>query len=224
MRFSVDKERKHHMDKLIIVGAGGFGRELLQWCKDINKIKPTWAIQGFLDDDLDALAEYPCDYKVIGRISDWNPAPDERFVIAIADPQTKKRIVESMVSKGAEFVSVIHPTAMIGEFNQIGKGIVMYPYARITVNAVVGDYVTILDQTVIGHDAYIGNYTTMYGSVGINGHVQIGDCVVIGSHATTVPSVKVGNNSYVGAGGVVVSDIREGVKVVGVPAKRILPA
>jgi hypothetical protein len=59
------------MQELIIVGAGGFGRELLQWVKDINKVKQKWIIRGFIDDNLKALDNYECDYNIIGGIEDW---------------------------------------------------------------------------------------------------------------------------------------------------------
>jgi len=59
------------MKEIIIVGASGFGRELLQWIKDINKIENRWIIKGFIDDNLSALDNYKCDYKVIGKVREW---------------------------------------------------------------------------------------------------------------------------------------------------------
>lgn len=210
------------MKKLIIIGAGGFGRELLQWCKDINRRIPTWIIKGFIDDNLHALSGYECDYTVIGSISEWIPADDEVFAIGIAAPETKRKVVEGLLSKGAVFTSVVHPTACVGDFSTIGNGVILYPSSRVTVNAYVGNYVVILDQTVIGHDASVGDYTTICGSSSINGHVSIGNEVFIGSHAAIVPEKRIGNNAYVGAGSVVVSNVKESVKVFGVPARRMM--
>ena len=205
---------------LLIIGASGFGRELLQWVKDINKLKNTWNILGFLDDNLKALEGYACDYTVVGKIQDWEPKESEHFVIAIADPVIKERIVNSLEEKGANFVSIIHPTALIGEFNEIGRGVVIYPYADITVNARIGDFVSLLGSK-IGHDVVIGNFTTVCGSCGINGHAVLGDKVFIGSHVVVAPGKKVGDGAYVGNGSVVISNIRSGYKVFGNPAKRI---
>ena len=59
------------MKKIIIVGAGGFGRELLQWIKDINaqsKSGGVWEIVGFIDDDLHALDGVEVDYPIVGSI------------------------------------------------------------------------------------------------------------------------------------------------------------
>lgn len=209
------------MKKLVIVGAGGFGRELLQWCKDINAIEKKWEIWGFLDDNMDALAGCPCDVKVIGAIEEWQPKEDEVFALAIADPDTKARVTQKLEKRGAVFVPVVHPTAHIGEFNRIGKGVVMYPNAGVTVNVGIGDFVTILDNTSIGHDAMLGDFTTVCASCGINGRVEVGSRTFVGCNVSTIPGVKIGGGCLVGAGSVVVSNIRDKMHVFGNPAKRM---
>ena len=209
------------MKKLIIVGASGFGRELLQWCKDIQKEEKKWDIMGFLDDNLLALDGYDCDYKVIGTIDEWCPSEDQVFALAIADPKTKETVVKKLEGRGAEFISVIHPDARVGEFNKLGKGLVLYPNARITVNVTIGDYVTVLDNTSIGHDAFIGDYTTISASCGINGHVQVGKYSYFGCNASTIPSIKIGDECHIGVGSMVVNNIKAGMHVFGNPAKRI---
>ena len=148
------------MQDIIIIGASGLGREVLQWIKDINKVSLTWNVLGFIDDKLDALDGIECDRKVLGTIKDWQPQDNEHFVLAVAKPEWKVNITQKMEHKGARFVSIIHPTALISDFTTIGKGIVVYPYAKINVNSKVGDYVTLLGST-IGHDAEVGKYTTI---------------------------------------------------------------
>lgn len=209
------------MRNLIIVGAGGFGRELLQWCKDIRKIKREWDIMGFIDDNLEALDGYPCDYKVLGRINEWKPTEDQVFALAVADPKTKKNIVRELAKREAKFISVIHPDARVGDFNKLGNGLILYPNARITVNVTIGDFVTILDNTSIGHDAVIGDYTTISASCGINGHVKVGKYSYFGCNASTIPGIQIGDECHIGVGSVVVNHIKPGMHVFGNPAKRI---
>ena len=60
------------MTEIIIVGAGGCGREVVNWIEDINKIEPTWNILGFLDDNRKALYDFPSRYQVIGSIKTTN--------------------------------------------------------------------------------------------------------------------------------------------------------
>ena len=208
------------MQDLIIVGASGLGREVLQWTKDINKVNPAWNILGFIDDNTDALDGIECDYGIIGTIRDWQPKENEHFVMAIAKPEWKAKISQFLEAKGAQFVPIIHPTAIISDYTKIGKGIVVYPYAKINVNSIVGDFVTLLGST-IGHDATVGDYTTICGTCNINGHAVIGNNVFIGSHAVVAPGKRVGDSSYVGNGSVVISNIKAGYTVFGNPAKRI---
>ena len=145
------------MDKIYIVGAGGFGRELLQWIKDINSVKPTWEIGGFLDNRLDALEGIECDYSVVGRNSDWTPKEGEVFAMAIATPKDKELRVKELKEKGAYFPPIIHPTATVTPFSHYGEGLIMFPYAKLSVNSTVGDFVTILPScTSIGNGAVIG--------------------------------------------------------------------
>lgn len=209
------------MKQLIIVGAGGFGRELLQWCKDIQQVNKEWDILGFIDDNLSSLDEYECDYKVIGTIKEWQPNDNQVFALAIADPKTKASTIARLEERGANFVSIIHPDARIGNFNTLGKGLVLYPNARITVNVTIGDYVTVLDNTSIGHDAVIGDFTTISASCGINGHVQVGQFSYFGCNASTIPNIKIGENCHIGVGSMVVNNIKSGMHVFGNPAKRI---
>lgn len=208
------------MKNLIIVGAGGFGRELLQWVKEINKEEHKWNIKGFIDDNVHALEGYQCDYKVIGQIKTWEPHEDECFACAIAHPKTKECVVTGLIKRGACFVNVIHPKALIGEFNEIGEGVILYPKASLTVNIKIGDYVTILSSG-IGHDVTIGDYSTISSNCGINGKVNIGKRVFIGSNAVIIPSRKIGDDAFISAGSVVVSNIKANTKVIGNPAKRL---
>ena len=206
------------MKDLIIVGAGGFGRELLQWVKDINAQTPTWNIKGFLDDNDKALDGFECDYNVIGSIKDWKPLDNEVFALAIGNPETKVRVVEIITSKGGNFVDVIHPTASISSFCKTGKGLVMYPNTRLSPNVVIGDYVTLLSGA--GHNAEVGDYSTISSYCDITGGVKLGKKVFFGSHVTVVPERKIGDSVFAAAGSVIMTNIHAGNRVMGNPAKK----
>jgi len=209
------------MKDLIIVGAGGFGRELLQWVKDINSINKKWMIKGFIDDNPSALAGLECDYAVIGSIKDWQPNNNEVFACAIAKPSIKEKVVTSLKLKGASFDSIIHPTSVIGDHNKIGEGLVAYPNSFISTNTTIGDFVTLLCSS-IGHDAEVADYSTISSFCDITGGVNIGRRVFLGSHVTIIPGRKIGEDAFLGAGSVVVTHVKEKTKVMGNPAKKIL--
>lgn len=208
------------MKNLIIVGASGFGREVLQYVKHYNKIKAEWKIKGFIDDNLIALDNYTCDYKIIDTIKDYQVQENDFFVIAIAIPSVKKVIVENLKIRGAKFASIIHPTAIIGDFCQMGEGLIVTPNAKISPNVNIGNFVTLLGSGV-GHDAKISDFCTITGNCSINGYVQLGEGAFIGSNTCIAPGKKVGEWAYVGMGSMVISNIKPNTKVMGNPAKRI---
>ena len=209
------------MKKILIVGAGGFGRELLQWIKDINAEKPTWEIEGFLDDNLQALDGVEIDYPVVGTISDWQPKDDEVFALAMGKPQLKRMVVEKLKSRGAHFAAVIHPTALVSPFAHYGEGLVMFPYSKLSCNSTVGDFVSIL-TTPIGHDNEIGDYTMISGGCNIVRNVKIGKDVFVAAGVCIAQDVVVKDGAYIGLGSVVLKDVKAGTKVFGNPA-RIIP-
>jgi len=208
------------MKELIIVGASGFGREMVKYIEDINKEKPTWVLKGFIDDNMNALEGLPCDYKVLGTIKDWQPCDTEEFVCALAFPEVKRKIVELLKEKGAKFVTLIHPTATLHTYCTIGEGTVITPYSVISANASVGDYVSILGSNV-AHDAIVEDYSTLSGKCALNGHVHCGKMVYMGCGVIVAPSKKIGDGATVGIGSVVISDVKAGTKVFGNPAKRM---
>ncbi len=209
------------MKDMIIVGAGGFGREMLQWITDINQENKTWNIKGFLDDNRNALDKYSYPIKVIGTIKDWVPSANEVFACAIANPDIKETVVKHLKSRGAEFASIIHPNAAIGSYNQLGEGVVIYPGARIAVDVKIGDFVTFL-HSFAGHDVRIGDYSTVFGGSSLNGFVNVGRSVMISSHVDVIPERKIGDHAFIGAGSVVVDNVKANTKVFGNPAKKMI--
>lgn len=209
------------MKKLFIIGAGGFGREVLQWVKDINENEPTWDIQGFIDDDLQALNDVECDYAVVGSLKDCHPNPDEYYALAIANPETKQKIVESMEKQGMNFASIIHPTATITNFSHYGEGLIMFPHAKLSVNSTVGKHVTIMSSGV-GHDVTVGDYCTICGNVTVIRNVVIGDRTYVASNVALNADVHVGKDCYIGMGSMVSKDVPDHSKTFCNPA-RVLP-
>lgn len=210
------------MKDLIIIGAGGLGRELLQWTKDVNAVEPIWNIKGFIDDNFNQLANFKCSHDIIGTVQDWIPSQNEIFVCAIANPLIKQNIVRGMKLKGANFTNVIHPKAIIGSENSIGEGLILYPFARITVNCFIGDFVTI-QSSAIGHDAFVNDFSTISSNCLITGNASVGKRVFMGSNSTIIPNTIIADDVYIGAGSVVIGNIASGLKVMGNPARIFTP-
>lgn len=207
------------MKDLIIVGAGGFGREALYLALVINRHNPQWNIKGFIDDNQKALDAVRCDYPIIGKISEWQPKPNEVFAMGIASPKAKEKLSKSLIERGAEFVTLIHPRAVIQPFTHVGIGSIIGHSASIGDNVAIGNFVNIMGS-MIGQDSIIGDYSTTTGFTNV-ASAKIGKRVFIGSHAVILNHLTVGDDAYICAGSIVFSKVKPGTKILGYPAKKI---
>ena len=207
------------MKNIVIVGAGGFGREAVYIIKAINAIQSTMKIKGFIDDNLNALDGKKCQYQIIGRIKDWQPKDDEYFVLGIASPKVKETVVNILKPKGARFVTLIHPAASISDYVEIGEGCVISGRSSIGDCVKIGNFVH-LAGSMIGQDSVIGDFSTTTGFVNIASAI-VGKRVFVGSHSVVLNNVKVGDDAFVCAGSIVFTNVKEGTQVFGCPAKRM---
>lgn len=207
------------MNNLIIIGAGGCGREVLQWAKDINKKKKQWEIKGFIDDDLDALGGKRCDVHVMAGVEGYQIREEDRFVCCIGNSDVRKKIVTKLKSKGARFTNIIHPTAVIADTCNIGENVIIYPYALLSDNAAIGNGCIINMYSSIAHDSVLGEYCTISAHCDVTGMCRLGDRVFMGTSSNIVPGTWVGDDVYICAGSTVMTRIRDGKKVMGNPAK-----
>ena len=208
------------MRDIIIIGASGFGREVLRLIEEINEASPTWRVLGFLDDNPNALNGVECEYEIIDSVREWQPQPGQWLACALAYPDVKRKVVESLIDRGAQFATLVHPKAVINPRSYIGEGTLITNNCSISDNAHVGSFCTILGSGV-AHDARIGDYSTLSGKCQLNGHVEVGTMVYMGCGVLVAPSVKIGDGATVGIGSVVISKVKSGTKVFGNPARRI---
>jgi len=87
--------------RLLIVGAGGFGREVLCWARDVAPTQSEWSIGGFLDANAAALDGFDVPLEILGNPAEFAPAETDRYVCAIGDPATKQRLVAGLAARGA---------------------------------------------------------------------------------------------------------------------------
>ena len=206
------------MEKVLIVGAGGFGRELLAWCRQHPEHGRKWTVVGFLDDTTTTLAG---DVGVVGRIVDYVPQ-GEKIFLGLGMPAAKRKVVELLRRKGAIFDGFTHPSATVGERISLGIGTIVCPGAVLTSDANLGEFVTVNVCASVGHDAVIGDYSTLSGHCDVTGYAQVGDGVFMGSHAVITPKCKVGDDAVIGAGAVVFTTVRSGTTIVGNPGRQLL--
>ena len=209
--------------RLIIVGAGGFGREVLNWARDVSVKTGEWQVGGFLDAHPDALTGYHVDGEILGHPDSYHPQPEDVFVCAIGNSVTRLDVCRKLSEKGARFATLVHPQAIVGTGCTIGPGSIICPFSVVTTNTTLGSHVILNTHCCIGHDVVLGDGCTLSPHAAVAGNAVLGAGVFMGMHAVVLQRVHVGDRAVIGAGSVVLRKVAAGTTVLGVPAKRLLP-
>lgn len=207
--------------RYIIVGAGGFGRELA--CNlEILMSAEGGTLLGFLDDSKDALGALASRYPpILGTPRDFAHSPEYTLLLGVADPIPKMQLVNDIEARGGIFGSFIHPTAMILRTAKLGRGCVLCRDSGVSADATLGNFVLLNGYSGAAHDSNVGDGTTVSSFVDICGKVTVGREVFVGSHASILPGVRVGDRARIGAGSIVMRNVRSGAAVFQ-PAARAL--
>jgi len=205
----------------IVVGGGGFGREVACWAADRFGRTGEGHVVGFLDDDVKDAAGFPQGISYRGNIDGYAPREGEELLLAIGSPKAKQQIVARLKSRGARFASLVHPCAVVAMTAAIGEGVVLCPFAAVSANAVVGDFVAVNIASSVGHDVRVGAYSTLSAHDDLTGGVVLEERVMVGSGARVLPGVRIGADAVIGAGAVVVRNVAAGITVYTPPAKQL---
>ncbi len=212
--------------RIVVIGGGGFGREVLELIEDINAVDgpPSWEVVGVLDDgspDAALLAQlgttHVGDVESIQRLDE-----DVQHVIAIGGCGARAAIDARCVDWGRRAATLVHPTAVVGRRSvDIGEGSILCAHSSATTNVRLGRHVHLNPHASVGHDSTLGDHTTATPQAAIAGQVHIGARVFVGTGAVVGPGIDVHDDVVIGAGGVVVRDVTAGSTVAGVPARSL---
>jgi sugar O-acyltransferase (sialic acid O-acetyltransferase NeuD family) len=210
--------------RIVVVGAGGFGREVLDIVVAMNAAGASLELLGSVDDG-DATAHLLARRGVahLGPVAAFaaDGANGIGFVIGIGDGAVRRSIDELLTAAGATPMVLVHPMATLGVDNEVGEGCILNAGARVTTTIGLGRHTHIHTNAAIGHDSVLGDFVSVFPGATVSGGVRIGDGVTIGTGANVLPGVTIGAGSFVGAGAVVTSDVDPGTTVAGVPARPI---
>lgn len=211
------------MKNIYVIGAGGFGREVLWAIERINKVSPEWNVKGIIDDNELLLNTKHDGYPVVGGCDYLRTVSEEVWVVcAIGSAKVKRKIIEKLSSiTNLKFATIVDPSVIMSDRVQVGEGSIICAGTIITVDIKIGQHVIFNLDCTVGHDAVIDDYVTVYPSVNISGNVHVGEETELGTGCQVIQGKNIGKQSIIGAGAVVVKDIPEKCTAVGSPAKPI---
>jgi sugar O-acyltransferase (sialic acid O-acetyltransferase NeuD family) len=207
--------------RILIVGAGGHGKVVLDAVLSADKLE----VIGFVDDDRQKWGSKILGFPVMGPSEHLEAMVQENgadgCVIAIGDNYIRELFFRSVFRRGVEVFGVVHPTACLSRFVQMGKGVVILAGAVVNAGTTIADNVCVNTRASIDHDNRLSYSCHVFPNATLAGNVSIGEFSYVGSAAVVIPGKTIGRFAYCGAGAVILEDVAEGTKVVGVPAKMI---
>jgi len=208
--------------RIVIIGAGGLGSEVLQLVRDLTASGVDIACAGFFVEPRfpppDSLDGAPVLRDLANLVSD----PAMRLVLAIGDPAARARIAGRLAPViGSRFTTLVHPSAQVGSTVTFGEGCLILPLASLTAHIRVGRHALINPHVSVSHDCVLGDFATLGPAVALAGGVHVEEGADLGIGAQVAPRLRIGRWSAVGAGATVIRAVDANTTVVGVPARAI---
>lgn len=206
------------MRRILVVGAGGFGREVLRWARD-GWTDRAALFAGFLSRDADRLAGHDHDLPIIGDPAAFNPQPGDALLLGIGIPGVRRRVAEDLLARGADFLTLIHPTAIVAPTATLGPGSIVCPGAIVSDAAQLGRFGLVNYHASLAHDSSAGDFAVLSPYATLAGGARVAADVFLGLHASIGPGVSVGARSKVAANSCALSDVPADSLVLGVPGR-----
>lgn len=215
------------MKEIAVFGAGSYGEEIACLIKKINNrlAVPIWNFIGFFDDDETLWGKNQGYGKILGGkdiINEWKG--DLSLVLAIANGNVLKKIVDYIKKKDVDYPNIIDPdTSFLDKDSfHIGKGNVVGEGSRFATKCTLGDFNIIVNDSIFGHDDKIGNFNIFFPASRLSGHVTVGDFNTFGVETTVIQGHTVGNNVKFTPGSFLMSDTEDGFTYRGNPARKTM--
>ena len=208
------------MTPLVIIGAGGFGRECYDVVVAMNRQEPRWDFLGFVDD-----AVPPSDVilrlgaKWLGTTADLSRHAGAAYVVGVGSPGLRRALVGKSELAGLEAATLIHPSATFGLDVTVEEGCVVCSHVSVTTNVVIGAHTHLNLNCTVGHDTRVARFCTVNPGASVSGNVELEEGVLVGTNSAILQGRRISRSATVGAGAVVTADVGARAVVVGVPAR-----
>ena len=206
--------------RLVIVGAGGFGREVHSWVDS----SPQWRAREGIGEIVfleDGASKVSVRAPIVSTVSDFTPSERDTVICAIGAPDMRRGVVEMLLRKGVQMTTFVHDRAIVGNNVTMAAGTVICPNVLVSCDVEIGRHVHINTGCSIGHDVIIGDYVTLSSACNLTGNVTVEDGAFLATAVSVTPGRRIGAGSLVGVGSVVLRDVPAGVTVFGNPSKII---
>lgn len=210
---------------VVVVGAGGFGRETLDVIEAVNRVgdAPVFTIVGVIDDAPSEQAQARLSVRGIpflGTVDAWlERGDDAQYLIAIGNPQVRAAVDERFRSAGLDAATVVHPTVTIGSVSTIGAGSVVCAGVQVSTNVALGLHTHVNPGAIIGHDVVLEDYVSINPGAIVSGDVIVGRESLVGAGAVILQGIAIGGYCTVGASACVTRNVTEHTVVKGIPAR-----
>lgn len=207
--------------RVVIVGAGGHGQVVADVLLSAARLNSDAQPVGYVDDDTSLSGRVLLGLPVLGRIDSLSRIPHDAVVVAIGDNATRRTVFDKLTARNERFVVACHPSAIVAESVEVGRGTMICAGAIVNPGATIGSNVILNTGCSIDHHNRIGDHVHVAPGVCTGGDVTVEASVLIGIGAVVMPGRTIGARSTVGAGALVQQDVPEATVVVGVPARPV---
>lgn len=210
------------MEKIVIFGAGGFGREVAFLIKQINqKSGKKWDLIGFIDDNAEILGTLVNGIPVIGNGQYLIDHKENLSVIIALCHKGKDTIIKTLLNnKYLSFPNILWPDLIFDDTNMLGVGNIICHGAYMTCNIEIGNFNIFNGCTGLGHDVKIGDYNLFGPNSFIAGEVKIGDSNIFTMNVSVLQQKKIGNGNTINLNSVIIRNIDDNGTYFGVPATK----
>lgn len=209
------------MKELVIIGAGGMGREIHYTATHSIGYGTEFIVKGFIDDDMHALSGFQDYPSIIGTIQNYKIQKNDVFVCSMGDVTDRERAWKHIKEAGGHFLTLIHQNAIIKTNAKIGEGTIVDAFAIVSCDAEIGEDCLVQQAAIIGHDVKIGKHCRIDCQSFFVGGVIVGDRCTIHTAAVLNHHVEVGDDATVGACSFVIRKVKPKSTVCGNPAKKL---
>lgn len=205
------------MENIVLIGIGGHAKGIVDTIEKQNK----YHIVGFAD-KINEPKKYK-GYEVIGDDADletiFSRDRVKKAFISIGymgNSRVRAELYEKLKRIGYQLPVIIDPTAAVAENVYIEEGTFIGKNVVVNADAKIGRMCIINDGAIIEHDCSVEDFAHVAVGAVVCGMSRIGEQSFVGANATVIQCVDVGNCVTIGAGSVVLSDVKDNYTVYGI--------